>query len=211
MQFVARDLRRNPTEAEDKLWQAIRKKQLDGRKFRRQVAIGAFVVDFYCSSERLAVEVDGPIHAEQREADRIRQELIESLGIHFVRLSNDKVEYGLASALKKIRQAFSIHESAKSDESPSLLVGEGFGVGAKELKDRTLTNLYNALKVWRKQDKMKTKPAAADFAPRLDELHQALDHAVCAAYGWPHDILNDEEEILRRLLALNLERAAQSG
>lgn len=51
-------------------------------------------------------------------------------------------------------------------------------------------------------------PAAADFAPRLDQLHQTLDHAVCDAYGWPHDILNNEEEILRRLLALNLARAA---
>jgi hypothetical protein len=79
------------------------------------------------------------------------------------------------------------------------------------LKDRTLTNLYNALNVWRGKEKMKTKDAAADFAPRLDELHTALDKAVCDAYGWPHDILNDEEEILRRLLALNLERAAQGG
>ena len=60
MQAVARELRSNPTAAEEKLWQAIRKKQLDGLKFRRQVAIGAFIVDFYCSSERLVIEVDGP-------------------------------------------------------------------------------------------------------------------------------------------------------
>ena len=78
----------------------------------------------------------------------------------------------------------------------------------KQLKDRTLTNLYNALQVWRKRDSMKTKAAAADFAPRLDELHRALDHAVCDAYGWEYEILQDEEEILRRLLALNLERSA---
>lgn len=44
-------------------------------------------------------------------------------------------------------------------------------------------------------------------APRLDELHQALDRAVCDAYGWEYEVLEDEEEILRRLLALNLERA----
>ena len=78
---------------------------------------------------------------------------------------------------------------------------------AKELKDRTLTNLYNALQVWRKHDSMKTKPAAREFAPRLDELHRALDEAVCDAYGWEYGILDDEEEILRRLLALNLARA----
>ncbi len=78
---------------------------------------------------------------------------------------------------------------------------------AKELKDRTLTNLYNALQVWRGRDSMKTKAAARDFAPRLDELHRALDEAVCDAYGWAYEILDDEEEILRRLLALNLARA----
>ena len=54
---------------------------------------------------------------------------------------------------------------------------------------------------------MKVKPAAADFAPRLDELHQTLDRAVCDAYGWEYAVLEDEEEMLRRLLALNLARA----
>lgn len=78
----------------------------------------------------------------------------------------------------------------------------------KELKDYTLTNLYNALQVWRGLDSIKTKPAAADFAPRLDELHRTLDEAVCDAYGWEYAVLDDEEEILRRLLALNLARAA---
>ncbi len=80
------------------------------------------------------------------------------------------------------------------------------GVGGKALKERTLTNLYNALQVFRGRDSMKVKAAAADFAPRLDELHQALDVAVCAAYGWGPALLDDDEEILRRLLALNLAR-----
>ena len=75
------------------------------------------------------------------------------------------------------------------------------------LKDRTLTNLYNALAVWRGEDVMKLKEVARDFAPRLAELHDALDKAVCSAYGWDESILDDEEEILRHLLALNLERA----
>ena len=79
------------------------------------------------------------------------------------------------------------------------------------MKDRTLTNLYNALAVFRGRSSMKTKPAAADFAPRLDELHRALDEAVCDAYGWDVAILEDEEAMLRRLLALNLERAASQA
>lgn len=80
-------------------------------------------------------------------------------------------------------------------------------VSGKSLQERTLTNLYNALNVYRGVEKIATKKAAGDFAPRLDELHQALDAAVCAAYGWDTAILTDEEEILRRLLSLNLERA----
>ncbi len=77
----------------------------------------------------------------------------------------------------------------------------------QELRERTLTNLYNALNVWRGKESIRVPAAAADFAPRLDDLHRALDVAVCDAYGWPYEILGDEEEILRRLLALNLERA----
>ena len=154
MQAVARKLRKHPTTAEATLWTALRKRQLDGRKFRRQVAIGAFVVDFYCSTERLAVEVDGPIHDHQIQSDKIRQELIESLGIRFVRLTNDDVENRLEAAIDKIRGAFtptpnpspmkreglsspvvisldksrSLHQKQTSpttlDNSPSLLVGE---------------------------------------------------------------------------------------
>ncbi len=101
-----------------------------------------------------------------------------------------------------------MREPATGDESPlPRSGGGGLGVGAKALKDRTLTNLYNALQVFRGLDCMKTKPAAADFAPRLDQLHRELDEAVCDAYGWGYGVLDDEEEILKRLLALNFVRA----
>ena len=85
------------------------------------------------------------------------------------------------------------------------------GVGS--LRDRTLTNLYNALVELRHMgDAQRDKPdtiklVAWEFAPRLRELHDALDQAVCDAYGWLYDVLDDEEAILRCLLALNLERA----
>ena len=103
MQLIARELRRSSTPSEAVLWEAIRHKRLDGRKFRRQVAVGAFVVDFYCASERLIVEVDGRIHEQQRDADTIRQELLESLGLRVLRLTNDEVEQDLPAALAKIR------------------------------------------------------------------------------------------------------------
>lgn len=106
MHEVARNLRQRQTAAETMLWQSIRNKKLDGRKFRRQVPIGAVVVDFYCATERLVVEVDGPVHDNRQEADRLRQALLEELGIRFVRLKNYEVEHNLPSALNTIRQAF---------------------------------------------------------------------------------------------------------
>ena len=80
------------------------------------------------------------------------------------------------------------------------------GVPESKLKKRTLTNLYNELQQFRETG----IPEVGSFAPRLAELHDALDRAVCDAYGWPHDILHDEEEILRRLLALNQARASRA-
>jgi adenine-specific DNA-methyltransferase len=105
---VARDLRARSTLGEQELWSALRRKQLGGRKFRRQQPVGPFVLDFYCPEERLAVEVDGSIHddAEQARLDAERQSLIESLGVRFVRLSNAVVLNDLPSALRTIAASF---------------------------------------------------------------------------------------------------------
>lgn len=109
-----------------------------------------------------------------------------------------------AKQLHEERDAWLNPKSPSPQGSEASAEGRGLGRG---LKDRTLTNLYNALAVFRGEDSMKIKPVAGDFAPRLAELHDALDKAVCSAYGWDESILEDEEEILRHLLALNLERA----
>jgi very-short-patch-repair endonuclease len=102
----ARELRNNATPSERKLWEALKDKALDGRKFRRQHPIGPFIADFYCASERLAIEVDGSVHAEQQEYDAYRQEVIEGFGIRVVRVSNEQVENQLDEVLNKIRMAF---------------------------------------------------------------------------------------------------------
>ena|SRR5579859_3767513 len=103
---AARRFRKEPTPSERRLWEAIRFKELDGRKFRRQQPVGQFILDFYCPAERLAIEVDGPIHESQQQADTERQELIESLDIRFVRVTADQVERDLPGVLQKIREAF---------------------------------------------------------------------------------------------------------
>ncbi|ABU57700.1 DUF559 domain-containing protein [Roseiflexus castenholzii] len=102
---VAREFRKNPTPSEAILWQALRGKQLDGVKFRRQQPIGPFVVDFFAPSHRLIVEVDGPIHESQKTADAERQRLLESLGLRFLRLPASLVEQNLPAALEEVHRA----------------------------------------------------------------------------------------------------------
>ncbi|QZZ19528.1 DUF559 domain-containing protein [Leptothermofonsia sichuanensis E412] len=120
MTEVARQFRKKPTPSEDILWQALRGRKLEGRKFRRQQPIGAFVVDFFCGAERLIVEVDGGVHDSQQEADQQRQELLESLGLRVVRIRSELVEGDIEEALSIIRQAFGPHPLTPSPKS-----GEG--------------------------------------------------------------------------------------
>jgi methylmalonyl-CoA mutase cobalamin-binding domain/chain len=105
MKQVAREFRKEPTASEALLWEALRGRRLDGLKFRRQQPVGPFVVDFYCASERLVVEVDGGIHEAQRDRDRERQQLLESLGLRFIRIPAHTVEHDLTAALAAIRNA----------------------------------------------------------------------------------------------------------
>lgn len=65
----ARILRRNATEAEKKLWLILRDRRLAGWKFRRQVPLGPYVVDFYCAKAKLIVEADGGQHADNARDD----------------------------------------------------------------------------------------------------------------------------------------------
>ena len=93
------------TPAETVLWDELRDRRFDGLKFRRQHAIGRFVVDFYCDALRLVVEVDGGIHRdpEQRQRDGERQKELEETGVSFVRFSNDDVLLGMPGTLARLR------------------------------------------------------------------------------------------------------------
>jgi adenine-specific DNA methylase/very-short-patch-repair endonuclease len=105
---VARQLRKQQTPSEGILWEALRGGKLEGRKFRRQQPIGAFVVDFFCAAERLVVEVDGGVHTDPKQQllDHQRQSLLESLGLRFVRLAATTVENNLKDCLNQIQSAF---------------------------------------------------------------------------------------------------------
>jgi very-short-patch-repair endonuclease len=127
---VAREFRKEPTAGEKILWNALRGKQLDGLKFRRQQPIGFFIVDFYCSPYRLVVEVDGPIHELQKEADAAREEILQVLGLQVLRIKTELVEHNLSMALGLIRNSVHTLRQNKIQMIPSPLMGEGKGGGA---------------------------------------------------------------------------------
>ncbi len=94
------------TKSEKILWQAIRKRKINGLKFLRQHPIGVSVVDFYCHEKRLAVEIDGGYHLDSdiQERDANRQELIELHGIQVFRCTADEVENNLEAVLMRLRE-----------------------------------------------------------------------------------------------------------
>ncbi|WP_394792762.1 endonuclease domain-containing protein [Armatimonas sp.] len=100
----ARQLRREGTPAERILWEALRGRQLQGMRFRRQHPIETFILDFYCPQHKLVVEVDGGIHTEPtvRERDEERQRWIEAHGYEFLRFTNEEVLHELPRVLSHI-------------------------------------------------------------------------------------------------------------
>ena len=87
----ARRLRRDSTEAEKLLWSRLRDRAVTGCKFRRQHAIGRYVVDFVCLEQALVIEVDGGQHAIDAERDRERTEWLEGRGFRVLRFWNNEV------------------------------------------------------------------------------------------------------------------------
>ena len=108
MLVFRKELRKNATPAEAFLWKHLQRSQLEGRKFRRQHSIHNFIVDFYCASEGLIVELDGQVHmnADAEEYDRKREAFLEDLGFVVVRFENKMVFDFLPSVLKDIRDHF---------------------------------------------------------------------------------------------------------
>jgi len=90
LKFNRKNLRNNSTSAETSLWEYLKNKKLQGRKFRRQHSLGNYIVDFYCSEERLIIELDGDYHGEyyRIELDRKRDEELESMGYRILRFEN---------------------------------------------------------------------------------------------------------------------------
>ena len=123
----ARRLRGEMTDAERKLWSVLRKRQIEGAKFRRQQPIGPFVADFVCQEQRLIIEADGGQHAENL-ADARRTEFLEGVGYRVLRFWNNDILNNLDGVAQVIANELSTpHPAQAPPESPSPSRGEGIG------------------------------------------------------------------------------------
>jgi len=104
---VTRKLRRDQTPHESKLWYNLRSRNLQGLKFRRQYKIGPYVVDFFCPSKKLVIELDGGHHVEGEVSlrDQKEQKYVESQGYHMLRFWNSDVDSSLEDILNEILRA----------------------------------------------------------------------------------------------------------
>lgn len=114
----ARELRRNSTEAERRLWSRLRKRQLDGVRFRRQVPIGPYVVDFACLAERLVVEIDGGQHALDADRDAARTAWLETRGYRILRFWNNEMLENLEGVCGRVLQSLREQMVARTDRRP---------------------------------------------------------------------------------------------
>ena len=101
-------LRKNLTPAEAFLWTHLKSKQLEGRRFVKQHSIGNYIVDFYCASEKLIIELDGEVHKNPstEQYDSMRSVYLESLDYKVLRFENKMVFDYLPSVLKEITDNF---------------------------------------------------------------------------------------------------------
>lgn len=96
-------LRSRMTEAEKVLWNVLRNRQLNNLKFRRQAPVSWFIVDFLCMECSLIIELDGPIHENQKVYDQEREEELHRLGFKVLRFTNDDILKRLDMALATIK------------------------------------------------------------------------------------------------------------
>lgn len=111
---MARELRKKATHAETVLWGYLKTKPL-GFKFCRQHPYSIYILDFYCHSLKLVIEVDGSIHdlAEIKENDRQRESLLQTDGLTIIRFGNKQVEENLHIVIKQIEDFIIKHKDDK--------------------------------------------------------------------------------------------------
>ena len=118
---LSKNLRKNQTKAEIKIWRHLKNRALAGYKFRRQCPIGPYIVDFVCFEKMVVIEIDGGQHAEQLKEDARRTAYLKYRGFEVLRFWNNEVLVNTDSVLCAILETL-----INSPSSPTLLpTGEG--------------------------------------------------------------------------------------
>ncbi len=104
----ARTLRNSATDAERRLWQPLRLRQLGGFRFRRQVPLHGYIVDFLCVELKLVVELDGGQHVEQAAYDEIRTGVLQGAGYCVLRYWNDDVLLRTSEVLEDVLRTIEV-------------------------------------------------------------------------------------------------------
>ena len=104
--ILARNLRKNSTKQEQKLWYQLNNRQFFGFKFKRQCPIGNYIVDFVCKERKLIIELDGGQHNfdENILADNVRTEFLQGLGYRVIRFWNNEVDENIQGVLEEIKK-----------------------------------------------------------------------------------------------------------
>jgi very-short-patch-repair endonuclease len=115
---LAKRLRRHQTDAERVLWFRLRDRRLDGLKFKRQLPIDRFVVDFCCSDARLIIELDGGQHATRTVEDLNRTKALDAMGYLVLRFWNNDVLQNIDGVLEEILSTIKQHRSEPPHPDP---------------------------------------------------------------------------------------------
>ncbi|MEP6684974.1 MAG: DUF559 domain-containing protein, partial [Parafilimonas sp.] len=133
LSVYATENRKNKTEAEDKLWQVLRNRQVDNCKFRRQHPISGYIPDFVCLEKKLIIEIDGGYHneTEQKKFDEARTEWVNEYQYKLLRFTNDEVLTNIDKVTEKISAALLLADNS-TGAAPSPLERAGGEVFLRE-------------------------------------------------------------------------------
>ena len=113
--LLAKQLRRAMTLGERRPWKALRRNAADGFHLRRQQVIAGYIVDFYCNTAKLAIEVDGGVHEERTNYDELRDGVLARKGVRVVRISNEAI-YDIEAVIAFIKEK--IVEAVRENLTP---------------------------------------------------------------------------------------------
>ena len=110
--ILARNLRKNSTIQERRLWNLLKNRQFHNLKFKRQQPIGDYIVDFICKDAKIIIEIDGGQHNEPEniEYDKSRTEYLNTLGYKIIRFWNNEIYENIEGAILRLKKEINPHQ-----------------------------------------------------------------------------------------------------